>query len=306
MITTSDPSPQQQQQQPRVDSQRLAAARALAAPCHLCQLRCAVDRLAGERGRCGLADQTVVYSRMLHFGEERELVPSYIVSFSGCSMHCTFCSEDRHLRPPFAAPATDPVALAHALARELPAMRPAPKNLNFVGGEPSTSLPFILELVHHLERLWPAIPPLILNTNGLLTPEALELCRGVFDLFLVDLKFGPGDEGWRIGKVPDYFDTVTARLRELAAFKPAPDLWIRHLLMPGHVDCCTAPVIRWLEDHLPDARLNLMPGFVAFSGTRAARHWPTTLTPAEIDTARALLLNSRLRHRLWDGGPLIA
>lgn len=291
---------------PRVDEDRLARARALLAPCNLCELRCGVDRVAGERGRCGLADETVVYGRMLHFGEEHDLVPSYVVSLSGCSMHCTFCSEDRHLRPPFAGAPTSARALAEALASELPRLRPRARNINFVGGEPSISLPFLLETAFHLERLYPEHPPLLLNTNGLLTPEALALCRDVFDIYVVDLKFGPGDEGWRIGKVPDYFETVTARLLEIAAMRPAPALYVRHLLMPGHVACCTAPVLTWLETHLPQARVNLMPGFVAFSGTRAARHWPTALSRDEIDSARQLLLNSRLEHRLWNGGPLVA
>src|SRR5690606_9674170 len=68
---------------------RIDRARSMAAPCVLCEIRCGVDRLAGERGRCGLADTLPIYSQMLHFGEERALVPSWVVNLSGCSMHCT-------------------------------------------------------------------------------------------------------------------------------------------------------------------------------------------------------------------------
>src|SRR5690606_12045219 len=198
---------------------RIDRARSMAAPCVLCEIRCGVDRLAGERGRCGLADTLPIYSQMLHFGEERALVPSWVVNLSGCSMHCTFCSEDAHLRPPFSGRPTTGVALAEQLSAVIPRQSRAAKHINSVGGEPSISLHIMIEAAAHLARIWPEHPPLLLNTNGYLTADALALCRDVFDIFVFDLKFGPAtperDCGWQIGKVAEYWERVTTRLGEL-------------------------------------------------------------------------------------------
>lgn len=282
---------------------RIAAARDLAAPCALCEIRCGVDRLADQRGRCGLARDTPIYSRMLHFGEEATLIPSYILNFSGCSMHCTFCSEDAHLRPPFRGEVWQPLQLAQTLARELPELRPAPRNLNCVGGEPSISLPFLLELAEHLADLYPQHPPWLLNTNGYLTPEALALTEDVFDIFVVDFKFGPGPCAYTIGKVERYFDTLTDRLLRIARMPHQPRIIVRHLLMPGHLDCCTRPVLAWIAEHMPHVEVNLMPGFHPFSGTRATRFW-SALGDEERDAALALLRKTPLDAPLWDGAPL--
>ena len=36
------------------------------------------------------------------------------------------------------------------------------------------------------------------------------------------------------------------------------DLTIRHLVMPNHVECCTAPVIAWIAGHMPKVPVNVM------------------------------------------------
>ena len=50
-------------------------------------------------------------------------------------------------------------------------------------------LPWLLEFA----ALLPAEAPLILKTNGLSTAHARELLDGVFDVWLVDFKFGSDD-----------------------------------------------------------------------------------------------------------------
>ncbi|MEM4207281.1 MAG: hypothetical protein QXW96_01490, partial [Candidatus Nitrosocaldus sp.] len=36
------------------------------------------------------------------------------------------------------------------------------------------------------------------------------------------------------------------------------DMVIRHLIMPGHVECCTKPVLEWVADNMPEALINIM------------------------------------------------
>ncbi len=33
---------------------------------------------------------------------------------------------------------------------------------------------------------------------------------------------------------------------------------VRHLVLPGHVDCCTKPALRWLAGHTSEALVNIM------------------------------------------------
>ena len=48
------------------------------------------------------------------------------------------------------------------------------------------------------------------------------------------------------------------------------ELIVRHLLMPGHVECCWRPVAEWLAENLPGVKVNLRAGF--WPAWHAARH----------------------------------
>ena len=36
------------------------------------------------------------------------------------------------------------------------------------------------------------------------------------------------------------------------------NLLIRHLVMPGHITCCTQPIVEWVQEHMPEVKFNLM------------------------------------------------
>ncbi|MEM3138406.1 MAG: pyruvate formate lyase-activating protein, partial [Thermofilaceae archaeon] len=36
------------------------------------------------------------------------------------------------------------------------------------------------------------------------------------------------------------------------------DMIIRHLVLPGHVECCTKPVLRWISENCPRTLTNIM------------------------------------------------
>ena len=265
---------------------------ALSSPCVACELRCGAARSDGQVGACGLAGQTHVYNRLLHLGEEAPLVPSYTIYLSGCSMACSFCSEAGHLVGPFPRPATDPERLARKV---FPALGSA-RNINFVGGEPTIQLPWIARFARALEAQGPT-PPLLCNTNGYLTPEALTLSLELFSIWVVDLKFGNDRCAQGVSNTDDYVAVLHRNLLALA--EAGVELWVRHLVMPGHLSCCTAPVLSWLARHLPRARVNVMPAFVPF------RH-PNNDVWAELDgpdreRARDLLARSGVRRGFFDG-----
>jgi putative pyruvate formate lyase activating enzyme len=291
--------------------------RDLYSPCVLCERRCGAHRTEGETGTCGLANEVFVYNRLIHLGEEGPLSPSYAIFLSGCSLACTFCSEWRHLQPPFERAPTTADELANAVISDLeraPA-RARPKNINFVGGEPTVALPFVAEFLAAADAIGAVLPAVLLNTNGFLTPSALALSTHLAELFVVDLKFGNDRCAQQVAGVGRYWGPLTRNLRALARQAFDDDargnlhvplmpvtLWVRHLLMPGHLECCTEPSLAWLADNAPDAHVNVMPAFVPSFGDPRTR-WPE-LSPSERHRAEVLLRDSRIMNAFFDGRSL--
>ena len=218
-------------------------------PCRLCEVRCGVDRLADERGPCGAGRQARVYNAFVHLGEEPELSPCLAVFLTGCNFRCAFCSDGEYVDDPGRGVLLDPAAVASRAADT------GVRTVEFVGGLPDVNL---LSVAHCAERLPPGVDVAI-NTNGWFTPEALDAMAGWVRWLIPDLKFGPSRCAEDLAEVAAYWPTVTRNL--LLAREAGFDLLIRHLLMPGHLDCCTRPVLAWLAEHLPDTRINLMTGY---------------------------------------------
>jgi putative pyruvate formate lyase activating enzyme len=150
----------------------------------------------------------------------------------------------------------------------------------------------------------------LLNTNGYLTPEALALATHLFEIFVVDLKFGCDGCAEKIAGTPAYMETLERNLRLLqdggssrqetagVVFQPVT-LWVRHLLMPGHWACCTQPVLKWIAEHLPAAHINVMSAFHPF-GLPDNDDWPS-LQEEEKASAKRLLLEMGHPQAYFDG-----
>ncbi|MCI0497561.1 MAG: radical SAM protein [Thermoplasmata archaeon] len=266
-------------------ARKAEAAAAMMRSCALCEWRCGADRTAGKRGRCGVLEPRVT-SEFLHTGEEAELVPSHTIFFSGCNFRCLFCqNHDISQRPERGAEMT-PEEMADAIDmrwgavdRELPLfparfLRGGGRNVNFVGGEPTPDLPFILEALMHV-----AAPiPVVWNSNMYMTGEAMALLDGVVDLYLTDLKYGNDACAERLSGVKMYSEVVgrNHRLGEQHA-----DLMIRHLVLPGHAECCSKPAIDWIADNLQNARVNIMDQYRPEWRAREAEGLDRRLKPEE-------------------------
>ena len=70
-----------------------------------------------------------------------------------------------------------------------------------------------------------------------------------------------------MAKVPDYVRIVRENLLWAAQDS---ELMVRHLLMPGHLECCWRPVAEWLATELPRIKVSLRSGF--WPCWQAARH----------------------------------
>ncbi|MCP4692497.1 MAG: radical SAM protein [Desulfobacterales bacterium] len=231
-----------------ITARRIDWARQQLAQCRLCPRACGADRLAGETGWCGTGAETCCFMEFVHYGEEPGLVPSHTLYLSGCNLDCLFCHTHADRRRRRATP-LGPENFREIIDR---GKKEGAVNINLLGGEPLVNLPALVLLFSRVRN----IPRLIWNSNLYCTGETLEMLRGIPDLYLVDLKFGAGECAKRLARAADYPAVVMARLRELARWDDA-DVIIRHLVLPGHLDCCTAPVLHWIAEKLGKVRVSL-------------------------------------------------
>ena len=214
---------------------------------------------ADGRGVCRVGTQSYVASEMLHLGEEALLRPAHAIFFSGCTATCAFCTAARFaFRPTYGIPVTAQMLAARIEQRQAEGAR----SVCFIGGDPAPHIPLIVET---LERLGSRRQiPAVFNSNFYLSGEALDLLDGAIDIYLPDLKFGPtaGPQscGERIGGMPDYWHAVTGCIERV--HREGKRLLVRHLLMPGHFECCTRPALQWLAE-LPGVEVSLLTQYMA-------------------------------------------
>ena len=215
--------------------------------CRLCERRCGVNRRE-KAGACGCDAVSRVSSEFIHMGEEPDLVPSHTIFFEGCNFDCSYCQNWAIARL-IRGPAADPDHLAKAIEFR---HRQGAANVNFVGGEPTPHLYTILRIVAAMTLN----EPVIWNSNMYMTPETMKLLDGVVDLYLADFRYGNDDHAKRYSGVDYYWLVVTQNFEEA---KKQSEVLVRQLVLPGHVDCCTRPIVEWCAANLgPDVRFNLM------------------------------------------------
>ncbi|USS40725.1 radical SAM protein [Thermococcus aggregans] len=216
--------------------------------CELCEFKCHANRFK-EAGYCRVKE-TLVASDFLHIGEEPELVPSYTVFFSGCNFRCVFC-QNWDISQYRVGVRHSPEEMATKIAV---AYAEGAKNVNFVGGEPTPNLPFILETLKYVK-----VPiPVVWNSNMYMSEKSMKLLDGIVDIYLGDFKWGNNEDALKYSKSPNYWETVTRNFL-LAKKHYKAEFLIRHLVMPGHLDCCTRPILKWISENLgKDVRVNVM------------------------------------------------
>lgn len=90
----------------------------------------------------------------------------------------------------------------------------------------------------------------------MLTPHALELLKGVVDIWLPDFKFGNDDCARRIAGIDGYTSIVQ---RNMTLIQDQQHIVVRHMVIPGHDRCCTSPVQEFISHNHPDYLLHLFP-----------------------------------------------
>ncbi len=255
--------------------ERAPLARAALADCRLCAHHCGVNRLAGETGLCHAGATANFFLAQTEVTDELELIPTFAVALSGCDLRCDFCITGAESWNPHAGKFFSAEEMA---AGAKTALENGARTVMILGGEPTIHLPAALELVAAL----PDDAKLVWKTNAHGSAQARELVDGMFDVWLADYKFGNDDCASRLAKVSNYTGVVRENLLWANA---RSELIVRHLLMPGHLDCCWRPVAEWVAENLPGVKVNLRSGF--WPAWKSARHAELRGTVSEVETRRA-------------------
>jgi putative pyruvate formate lyase activating enzyme len=233
--------------------------------CDLCARYCRVNRHATIAGAaCRTGARAVVASVGAHHGEEAPLRGwngSGTIFFSWCNLRCVFC-QNWDVSQRGLGREVEPEELAGMM---LALQRRGCHNVNLVS--PSHVVAQILAAVAIAARQGLRLP-LVYNTGGYDSPEALALLDGVIDLYMPDMKYGDSDTGRRHSRAPRYHEVNTAAVRLMhrqvgdlvigADGLARRGLLVRHLVLPGDL-ARTEKVLAFVARELSsDTYVNVM------------------------------------------------
>ncbi len=233
--------------------------------CDLCARYCRVNRLEDSKGAvCRTGRRAVVNSFGPHHGEERPIRGwggSGTIFFSGCNLRCVFC-QNWEISQKGVGREVEAGELAEMM---LQLQEAGCHNINLV--TPSHVVAQILEAVLLAAQRGLRLP-LVFNTGGYDSLEALELLDGVVDIYMPDMKYGDSDVARRYSRVRGYVEANRAAVREMQ--RQVGDLvvgddgiarrglLVRHLVLPGDL-ANTAEVIAFLTREISArAHVNVM------------------------------------------------
>jgi putative pyruvate formate lyase activating enzyme len=246
-------------------ARRAAEARRHLSACDLCARRCGIDRMQGLAGAaCRTGALAVVGSYGAHFGEEAPLSGGFgsgTIFFAGCNMRCLYC-QNWQLSWKHDGREVSSAELAEIMLR---LQDEGCHNINLVS--PSHVVAQILDALViaaegglHL--------PLVYNTGGYDSREALALLDGVIDIYMPDVKYGESEVARKYSKVRNYVEVNQAALKEM--HRQVGDLLldddglavrgllVRHLVLPSDI-AGSDRVLRFLADEISvDTYLNIM------------------------------------------------
>jgi len=254
--------------------------------CIFCERRCRANRKKKEVGFCRCEAVSHYSAEFLHYGEEPELVPSHTIFFTGCNFSCVYCQNWEISTAPQSGISILPQELAGIISSR---RAYGSRNVNFVTPTPHTHI--ILKILNALK----VNIPVVWNSNMYYSDEIARLLEGVVDVYLGDLRYGNDDCANKYSKASDYWNVVTGNFSTAYV---SGEILLRHLVLPGHLECCTRPIAEWTGEHIPKVRFNLMfqyhPVYRAYEYPEISR----TLTPQEIQKALQIVKESGLEDVL--------
>ncbi len=234
--------------------------------CELCPNMCRVDRNKGQLGRCAQSSEIRVAWAGLHRGEEPPVTGkngSGMIFFCGCPLHCQYCQNYQ-----ISLKGWDGVVLSESelsnLMLELQGFGAA--TINLVTG--THYIPSIVTAIEWARAKGLSIP-IVWNSSGYESVEALKLIDPLIDLYLIDVKTLDCEVASKFCGLSSYSQAIVPVMRFLKRRHPVTDLehslkgvLVRHLVFPGCIDA-TVDLLHWYADNFKSCSLlSLMVQFV--------------------------------------------
>lgn len=208
--------------------------------CTLCGRRCGIDRTRGMTGPCGSGVFPKVARWLPHMGEEPPLsgtMGSGTIFFSGCSLRCLFCqnysiSQDHEGME---------IPVGRLVEMMLDLEGRGCHNVNLVS--PTHYVPQIAVALEQARSRGLSVP-VVYNSHGYDSAEALGLLAGKVDIYLPDMKYACNPTAEELSGVPGYREVNREALSTMYAqvgdLQEDPDtglaergMLVRILVLPG-------------------------------------------------------------------------
>ena len=271
--------------------------------CICCPRNCGVNRIEGKLAVCKVGGEIQISHAGLHFGEEPPIGHKRIRNdfLRGCNLRCVFC-QNYQISQEFKHHPTRTLTVDELADELLRLQSEGAHNINFVS--PSHMIFQMADAIVAAKEKGLAIP-IVYNTNGYDSVDALRQIRGLVDIYLPDIKYMDNALGKRYSAVLDYAEIIPSVLREMldqvGHLKMDDDgiarrgVLVRHLVLPGQLDNSRS-CLRFLADLSPDIFLSIMS---QYSPQHKASKYPEinrTLTEAEYDEITEYALDLGLEN----------
>lgn len=209
--------------------------------CCLCGHKCNGHRIL--TGECQIGRRSHYYQHFVHVGEEKEIGRTLVIELAGCNIRCKFCQKGELINPgkvkviPFTPSLWDEIKSEYNYFDF--------ENISFLGGNPDQSFLAILNFLENAPD-WALNFPIVWHTNGYSNPIFYNLLYGLVDILVFDFKYFNNNCALSLSQAPLYKETAKTALKTICTKKLFPLVIVRHLLLPGHWNCCQKPLIDWL------------------------------------------------------------
>ncbi|MDR2484966.1 MAG: radical SAM protein [Treponema sp.] len=250
--------------------------------CRLCPRNCGADRLNGYKGYCGETGELRIAAASIHRGEEPPVTGtggSGTIFITGCNLGCTFCQNHQISQNGMGKTVSQDEFVRICLALQ----EQKAENINIVTG--SHAVPALVEGIA-LARSQGLALPVLWNSSGYESLEALSLLEDTIDIYLPDLKTLDKVIAGRFFNAPDYpehaqkaiirmMETRRLRFKPVRGTHTAPavsGVIIRHLVLPAYLEA-TRDVLCWFAEYARDrALLSLMTQYTPVKQAGIDRH----------------------------------
>lgn len=252
--------------------------------CNLCPRKCNVDRQS-KLGFCKGEQDAVVALASLHLWEEPCIsfgAGSGTIFFSGCNLKCCYCQNYE---------ISNNIVGTKYSAEQLAQLFQDLENKGAVNINLVTPSHYITQIVKTLQIYKPKVP-VVYNSSGYESVEALQLIDKFVDIYLVDFKYYSNDLASELSKASDYKENAIKAISFMCQSKKdifdgekmLQGVIIRHLILPNNL-YNTYQVLQYISENRKDRLVSLMAQYIPMGKAKKMPKLNRKISKTEYDKA---------------------